>query len=59
MSSARRPQRGFQLRVIGSAQQMAHSFPHGVAQLCTLGKRLPRSGKVFLPYSLEGAVQVG
>ena len=54
-----RPQCSFQLRVVGRAQQMAHSLPHGVAQLCTLGKCLPCSGKIFLPYCLKGAVQVG
>ena len=53
-----RPQRGFQFRVVGRAQQMAHSFPHGIAQFCTLGKRLPRGGKVLLPYSLKSTVQV-
>lgn len=54
-----RPQRGFQFRVVGRAQQMAHSFPHGIAQFCTLGKRLPRGGEVLLPYSLKGTVQIG
>ena len=57
--SVRRPQCSFQLRVVGRAQQMAHSFPHGIAQFCTLGKRLPRGGNVLLPYSLKGTVQVG
>ena len=33
---------GFQLSEICGSEQMAHFLPHGVAQVGSIGKRLPR-----------------